>query len=523
MDMEQKLSFALAQINPIVGDLDGNCKKILQIWQQAKADLIVFPELALCGYPPEDLILKPFFLDKVEETLSQILEKSKNFKSGAIIGAPLRVKNKTYNAAHLIENGKILGTTKKHHLPNYGVFDEHRIFTSGPLPKPVKFRGQKLGLLICEDMWFPEPAKALKKAGAKTLIVINASPFNAEKHEKRLKLARARVKETGLPLAYVHQVGGQDELVFDGGSFKMDKKGHITAQAKFFEEDILLQEITSAPEPPERIYNALKTGLKDYIVKNNFPGIVLGLSGGIDSALSAVIAADALGAGKVHAVMMPSEFTSQDSLDDAQKLAQNLGIKYDIIPITQAFETLKNELKNFSGDIMEQNMQSRLRGLMLMAISNAEGRMVLSTGNKSEMAVGYATLYGDMNGGFNALKDVYKTQVYELCHWRNTQEATIPERILTKIPTAELKPNQTDQDTLPPYQELDAILKCLIEEDLGFEDIAARGHDPETIRKIWAMLDRAEYKRRQAPPGVKISAKSFGRERRYPITNKFTG
>lgn len=519
------VTITLAQINPTVGDLTNNRDKILRAWREVptQTDLVVFPELALCGYPPEDLVLKPYFLDQLEKITREIAKESKNFSSAILLPTPWRHKGNLYNALHLIENGKIRRTTYKHELPNYGVFDEKRVFTSGPLPKPIKFRGTKLGVMICEDMWTEDCAHKLKRRGAKNLIVVNASPFSIDKHAERLKTARARIAETALPLYYVNQVGGQDELVFDGGSFIMDETGEVTAQGKFFEQDIIVNSVReTVPAEQESIYKALTLGLKDYVTKNNFPGIVLGLSGGVDSALAAVLAVDALGAHKVHAIMMPSEFTSDESIEDAQTLADNLGIKFEIIPIRDAFDTLKETLANYSGDIMEQNIQSRIRGLMLMAISNAQGKMVLSTGNKSEMAVGYATLYGDMNGGFNALKDVYKTQVYELCHWRNHQENLIPQRILTRAPSAELKFNQTDQDSLPEYEELDAILKHLIEDDLNAEEILARGFLYETILKVWQMLDHAEYKRRQAPPGTKISAKSFGRERRYPITNKFS-
>lgn len=522
---------AMAQINPVVGDLEYNARKILEYWGNAesKADLVVFPELSVSGYPPEDLVLKPFFMEKMKHALEDILQKSASFKSAALIGCPWEIDGKTHNAVHLIENSKITATVTKHHLPNYGVFDEQRIFTPGPLPGPVNFRGASLGIMICEDMWFPDVAAHLKDQGADLFIVPNASPFEADKKHERLSYARERVAETGLKLIYVNQVGGQDELVFDGHSFVMDQDGTLTFESASFEEGLYYENSSSTQvlNGAKTIYNALVLGLKDYVTKNNFPGVLIGLSGGIDSALAAVLAADALGPGKVHCVMMPSKFTSDDSLEDAQALADNLGVRLDTVSIEQPVAAFNDILEpHFGSDTPPttfENIQPRSRGLILMALSNASDYMVLSTGNKSEMAVGYATLYGDMCGGFNPLKDIYKMQVYELARWRNTQGTSpvIPERILTKAPTAELKDNQTDQDTLPPYDQLDDILTCLIEEDMSVNDIAARGHDRETIAKVWLMLDRAEYKRRQAPPGIKITSRAFGRDRRYPITNHF--
>ncbi len=520
--MISTLSITLAQINPVMGDLRGNCDKILKIWAEESCDLIVFPELVTCGYPPEDLVLKPFFLEKIEELVEELIQKSRSLKPAIVLSTPWRIDGRTYSAAHVIAEGKIVGTTLKHSLPNYGVFDERRVFESGPLPVPIEFQGVKLGVIVCEDLWVPEPSINLKTHGAEILLSPNGSPFAADKHARRIEIAKARVQETGLSLAYVNQVGGQDELVFDGGSFVMDASGAVTAQGAFFEEECFPMTRTSLlplPKKDELIYEALQLGLHDYIEKNGFPGIVLGLSGGIDSALAAAIAVDAIGPSRVHAIMMPSEYTSQDSLDDAEELAKNLGIRYDVISIKDIFKMFEKTLEDYMGhDITHQNVQSRIRGLMLMAVSNATGKMVLSTGNKSEMAVGYATLYGDMNGGFNVLKDVYKTQVYDLAHWRGN----IPERILTKVPTAELKYNQTDQDSLPPYDQLDAILALLIEDELSVDQIVSEGFAREMIVKIWHMVDRAEYKRRQAPPGAKITRRSFGRERRYPMTNRFS-
>ena len=542
--MTKNLDITLAQINPTVGDLEGNAAMIEAAWNDHKdADLIIFPELCLCGYPPEDLVLKPSFIEGVKTKIQNLAAAGKNHKAAIIIGAPYAKDGKLYNAAHLIHEGKVAATVTKHHLPNYGVFDEARVFAPGPLPAPVEFKGHKLGLMICEDMWFADVATNLKAHGAEILIVPNGSPFDAGKHGARLTHARSRVKETGLPLLYVNQIGGQDELVFDGGSFAMDGDGQITDQFCFFETEVRPSHMPSFRRKPEsghlqheipafagmteeeRTYNALKLGLRDYIEKNNFPGILLGLSGGIDSAISAVIAADALGPEKVHAIMMPSRYTSQDSLDDADELAKNLGIRLDTIPIEESVEAIGKAITDFAkpenSPVTFENIQSRARGLILMALSNATGKMVLSTGNKSEMAVGYATLYGDMNGGFNVLKDVYKTQVYALSNWRNEQGYVIPPRIITKAPTAELKDNQTDQDSLPPYEDLDVILHAAIEEEKSSAEIIKMGYAPETVHKVLTMLSRAEYKRRQAPPGVKTTARAFGRERRYPITNGF--
>lgn len=523
--MTASLKLTLAQINPAMGDLDSNREKILAIWKDSKADLVVFPELALCGYPPEDLVLKPLFLRKIEETVQALCDASRLFSAAAIISCPWIIDERVRNALHVIENGRITHTQAKHTLPNYGVFDEKRIFTAGPLPEPVNFRGHRLGLIICEDLWFPDVAAHMKNNGAEILIAANASPFDLTKFTTRQEIARARVKETGLPVTYVNLVGGQDELVFDGGSFMMDASGRIVVQMPRFEEYIFDHPGTAtAPKTPEDeneiLYKALCLGLQDYLGKNGFPGVIIGLSGGIDSAISAVIAADAIGAENVHCVMMPSRFTSQDSLDDAAALAENLGCKYEIISIEKPLAAIEHiiDLKNLA----HENTQSRLRGLILMALSNTSGKMVLTTGNKSEMAVGYATLYGDMNGGFNILKDVYKTKVYALSRWRAKQDSTIPNRIIEKTPSAELRENQKDQDSLPPYDVLDDILECLVENNMDVHAITERGHDHETIIKVWKMLDRAEYKRRQAPPGVKITPRAFGRDRRYPITNGFS-
>ncbi|HRQ61498.1 MAG TPA: NAD+ synthase, partial [Alphaproteobacteria bacterium] len=456
------------------------------------------------GYPPEDLVLKPSFMDAIEHAVAELC--AARMKNAALIGTPWRVDSQLYNAALLIEKGTIKAMSLKHHLPNYGVFDEKRVFAAGPLPKPLEFHGHKLGVLICEDMWLADTAAHLKAQGAENLIVLNASPFEMGKDLQRKTHAATRCKETGLPLTYVNLVGGQDDLVFDGGSFEMDASGQVTRQLPFFEDG-------SETEGIGLVYNALKLGLHDYVRKNGFTKVLLGLSGGVDSALVAVLAVDALGADNVQGFMLPSRFTSQDSLDDAAELAKILGISLETYSIEDALKGFESTLPDLKG-LAHENTQSRIRGAMLMALSNERGALLLSTGNKSEMACGYATLYGDMNGAFNPLKDVYKTEVYKLCEWRGC----IPQRILTKAPTAELKENQTDQDSLPPYDILDDILKGLIEDDLGINDIP---HDKALVARVYALLNRAEYKRRQACPGVKITSRAFGRDRRIPMTNKF--
>lgn len=551
--MTHALHITLAQINPVVGNLDYNLEKIRAVIAKAPAqtDLIVFPELAICGYPPEDLVLKPSFMDEVEKAVRKLARESKNFPAHIVIGAPWRGRGKIYNAVHLIGGGKIVATRRKRHLPNYGVFDEPRLFAAGPMPGPVDLKGHKLGLMICEDTWHADVAAHLKKKGADILISVNASPYEITKHPQRLEKTRARVQETGLPLIYVNQCGGQDELVFDGASFILSQGGNLVLQAEEFIEDIhyttwekgsagqwlcLTDKTIPACNKIESIYRALMTGLRDYVTKNGFPGVLIGLSGGIDSALSAAIAVDALGHDAVHGVMMPSVFTSRESLEDAAALAKNLKIHCDTIPIVNGVTSFEQAMApHFTANTpatTHENIQPRCRGIILMALSNAVGKLVLSTGNKSEIAVGYATLYGDMCGGFNVLKDIYKTKVYELARWRNAHRpahglgpagSVIPGRSLTKAPTAELKPDQTDQDTLPPYDILDGILEGMIEGDMGLKDLAARGYDAATIKKVRRILDAAEYKRRQAPPGVKITSRAFGRDRRYPITNGFKG
>ena len=551
--MTDHIAIALAQINPIVGDVDGNLAKLREARRQAAAlgaDLVVFSELVVSGYPPDDLVLKPFFLDVVEAGVAKLAKETADSGPAMIIGAPWRHDGKAYNAAMLLDGGKVSGVRFKHDLPNYGVFDEKRVFAAGPLPGPVNFRGVRLGLMVCEDMWTPDVAECLEESGAEILVVPNGSPYESDKLDERLSLAVARVTESGLPLIYVNQTGGQDELVFDGASFVLGADSELKAQAPAFEPHIMLTQwsrdadsdgwvcaVADRAPPPdglEAIYRAMVLGLRDYVDKNGFPGVLLGLSGGIDSALSAVVAVDALGADRVHCVMMPSPYTSTESLEDAAECAQLIGARLDqvsIEPAMAAFGLMLEPLFNGSDTgTTEENIQARSRGITLMALSNRHGAMVLSTGNKSEMSVGYATLYGDMCGGYSVLKDVYKTTVFELSRWRNQVHPAdakgpagrvIPERIITKPPSAELKPDQTDQDTLPPYDALDDILQSLVEHEMGVAEIVARGHSAETVNRVWRMLDRAEYKRRQAPPGVKLTRRSFGRERRYPITNAF--
>ena len=518
----------MAQINPIVGDIRGNADKILDLWasHKNKTDLIVFSELVLCGYQPEDLVLHDHFIDHCKAVALDIAAKT-DTGPALIISSPWRDdRGKKHNTALFIHEGQIKAALPKYELPNYGVFDEVRVFDKGALPDPVTYRGYKLGIGTCEDFWFPAVANHLKDNGADILISLNGSPFELQKDQKRLSIIRDRVKETGLPALYINQVGGQDEIVFDGGSFALNARGEVIAHLPFFEEAAetitLDKDLVSVnrPDDLELIYECLKLGLRDYVDKNGFPGVIIGSSGGIDSALSVAIAVDALGADRVQSVMMPSPYTSQASLDDSKALAENLGCRHAVIPSETVINAYHSLIPDLS-DIAHENIQSRTRGMILMALSNTNGKMVLSTGNKSEMAVGYATLYGDMCGGYNVLKDVYKTQVYALTKWRNGQSPVIPENIITRAPSAELKPDQTDQDSLPPYDLLDCILEGLIEDRKSVSQLVAEGIDEGTARHIRRLLDRAEYKRRQAPPGVKISKHAFGRERRMPMTNHY--
>ena len=555
--MTNSLKIALATLNPTVGDLEGNAQKIIEARDKAAAegaDLVVYSELILMGYPPEDLVLKPVFQRQAMARVRELAKLTADGGPAMLVGCCWTADGETpeeqklYNAALLLDGGKVAALRYKHDLPNYGVFDEMRIFDEGPLQGPVNFRGVKLGIVICEDMWYPDVTECLAETGAEILVVTNGSPYERGKYNERLQLALKRVQESELPLIYVNQVGGQDELVFDGGSFVLNNDYNLAMQVESWLEDLTVTDWTRTPtgwvcEKGEirkagngfaAMYQAMILGLRDYVEKNRFPGVILGMSGGIDSALSAAVAVDALGADRVHLVMMPSKYTSQESLLDAAQCAEMLGARIDSIPIVPAVNAFDDMLAGqFAGrepDITEENIQSRLRGMLLMAISNKFGYMVLTTGNKSEMSVGYATLYGDMCGGYSVLKDIYKSDVFKLCQWRNEEYPVdalgpdgqvIPENIISKPPTAELRPDQKDEDSLPPYDILDDILECLIEKELAFHDIVERGHDAETVARIEHLLYVAEYKRRQSPPGVKITRRNFGRDRRYPITNGY--
>jgi NAD+ synthase len=544
------LSIAIAQVNPTVGNVASNLALIRRTRDDAAAlgaDLVVFPELVIVGYPPEDLVLRPSLVEAAAAALDA-LERESVSGPALVVTLPWREGGCLHNAVALVAEGR-RELRFKYELPNYGVFDEKRVFSPGPLPQPVTFQGFRLGLPICEDVWFPTVPTHLASAGADVLIVPNGSPFEVGKFHERMALARDRVEETGLPLAYVNQVGGQDELVFDGGSFIVNGNGSLVAHLPFWRSSVVMTRWHRANgrlrcqgdeiewgEPPrlDAIYSAMMLGLRDYVEKNRFPCVVLGMSGGIDSALTAAVAVDALGADRVHGVRLPSTFTSRASQDDAAESARFLGMRLDTVAIESTVAAAEATLAPiFAGrarDVTEENLQARVRGLLLMGLSNKFGEMVVTTGNKSEMSVGYATLYGDMCGGYSVLKDVYKTEVYALARWRNENKPdgargpagrVIPESSITKAPTAELRPNQTDQDSLPPYEVLDAILNGLVEEEQSVNQIVARGFPRETVLRVQHLLYGAEYKRRQAPPGVKITRKGFGRDRRYPITNGF--
>lgn len=553
----EKLRIALAQLNPTVGDLAGNAKLAQQAFaeaEQASSDLIVFSELFITGYPPEDLILKTSFQQAAMHTIETLANVTKNSSTSMLIGTPWVQQNghdeaRLYNAVALLAEGMVKQMVFKHDLPNYSVFDEKRVFAPGPLPEPVEIKGVKLGVPICEDIWSNgDVCQHLTKRGADILVVPNGSPFSTHKRLARAAIVEARIEDTGLPLLYVNQVGGQDELVFDGASFVQNHDQSLALQAPDFAPALIISEWikvqdnwvcsqgTMSPWSVDdgAIYAALVLGLRDYVEKNGFPGIVLGLSGGVDSAICAAIAVDALGANRVHCVMLPYHYTSEESLTDAKDCADALGVPYDILPIEKPVEGFLHELaplfKGKKEDVTEENLQSRTRGVTLMAISNKFGSMLVTTGNKSEMSVGYATIYGDMNGGFNPIKDVYKMQVFSLCHWRNANRpegalgpkgVVIPTNIITKPPSAELREDQTDQDSLPPYEVLDDILECLVEMEMPVIDIIKRGHDKVIVQKIEHLLYIAEYKRRQAAPGIKVTSRNFGRDRRYPITNRF--
>ena len=547
-----RLAIAIAQLDCIVGDVAGNLLRARKARAEAAAlgaDLVMFTELFLSGYPPEDLVLKPAFMEACRLACEDLARDTSDGGPSALIGLPWAENGARHNAFALLDNGRIEQVRFKVDLPNYGVFDEKRVFTPGPLPGPVVFRGVRIGVPVCEDIWGPDPVECIAETGGEILLVPNGSPYQRGKHGgERLQVAVARVIESGLPMVYANQIGGQDEIVFDGASFGLHADGSLAFQMPAFREAVALTvwerrgnawACVSGPravleEGDEADYAACVLGLRDYVEKNGFPGVVMGLSGGIDSALCAAMAVDALGPGRVQCIMLPYRFTSQDSLVDAKACAQALGLRYDILPIAAAVEGLEAALHPLFGnrprDITEENLQSRARGTMLMSVSNKFGPMVVTTGNKSEMSVGYATLYGDMNGGFNPIKDLYKMQVFRLSALRNRWKpagalgpdgGVIPQNIITKPPTAELRENQKDQDSLPPYETLDDILNCLVEQEMRVSDIVARGHTLEVVKKVERLLYLAEYKRRQSAPGVKVTAKNFGRDRRYPIVNRF--
>lgn len=540
--MTSTVTLALAQLDLVVGDVAGNTARIIDYSNRARdelrADLIAFPELSVCGYPPEDLLFHSGLRNRVVESLAAIQDSVRDI--AVLLGYPEYENGKIYNASFAFRNGKVLARYRKHMLPNYRVFDEERYFTAGKDAAVFTLNGIRIGLQICEDIWRSAPAAASRAAGAEVIVAINGSPYELNSQEIRENVVRARIKEVGIPLVYLNMVGGQDELVFDGGSFAMDAKGEICFRAEPFKERLLRLELhaDSSGVQPERsgiaprlsteqsVYEALVTGTRDYVNKNSFTGVVLGLSGGVDSALNLAIACDALGADRVRAVMMPFRYTSTMSQEDAAAQAATLGVRYDVLPIEPMYEATVGQLKRvFQGceeDVTEENIQARCRGILLMAISNKTGRMLLSTGNKSEMAVGYATLYGDMAGGFAPIKDCSKTLVYKLAHYRNSLGAVIPDRVISRPPSAELRPNQRDSDALPPYDVLDPILAAFIEEDLSVNEIMERGFDRETVTRVLELVKRNEYKRRQAPPGIRISSRAFGRDWRYPITSRYT-
>ena len=548
----QTLRIALAQLNPMVGDVAGNLSLAREARRDAAregADLIVFSELFLCGYPPEDLVLKPAFLKACWKALEALVEDTRDGGPGVIIGLPRQGPKGRHNCVAIVDKGAILALRDKIDLPNYGEFDEKRVFDEGEMPGPVNFRGVRIGVPICEEIWNDlGVCETLAESGAELLIVPNGSPYYRGKVDVRHQVVLRQVIETGLPLIFVNQLGGQDELVFDGASFGFNADKTLAFQMSQFETALAVTDwrreggtwrcssgpMVHIPEREEADYRACLLGFRDYVNKNGFKSVVLGLSGGIDSAICAAIAVDALGEERVRTVMLPYRYTSSESFKDAEECARALGCRYDIVPIAEPVEGFLSALADmFEGTeegITEENLQSRTRGTILMAISNKFGAMVVTTGNKSEMSVGYATLYGDMNGGFNPIKDLYKMQVYAIAEWRNRHVPpgalgpggeVIPQNIISKAPSAELRPNQTDQDSLPPYPVLDDILECLVENEMGTEEIVARGHDVATVHRIEHLLYLAEYKRRQSAPGVKITKKNFGRDRRYPITNRF--
>ncbi len=529
------MKIAIAQMNPILGDMAGNVTRILDYATRAKAagaTLLVTPELALCGYPPEDLLFRRDFRLACAGALLDLARQTSDIS--LIVGHPQLRAGKLFNAASLLENGRVVGTYLKQRLPNYQVFDEKRYFETGDQPFVFDHHGVNIAVLICEDVWFPEPVAAAKAAGAQLIVVPNASPYDIDKLETRYDVVRARVKETAVPILYAHWTGGQDELLFDGASFGLNADGDVGYQELEFEETLGLVEfeqgrlngvVHPALSTEASVYRALVVALRDYVDKNGFPGVLLGLSGGVDSALTLAIAVDALGRERIHAVMMPSEFTAQISLDDSREMMQLQGVKYSEIPIAPMFEAFKaslaTEFEGRKADTTEENIQARVRGTLLMALSNKFGAMVVTTGNKSEMAVGYSTLYGDMAGGYAILKDVSKTLVYKLCTYRNRISRVIPERVITRPPSAELRPDQKDQDSLPPYDTLDQIVELFMEQDRSPTEIVAMGFLDADVKRVTHLLRINEYKRRQSPIGAKITRRGFGKDWRYPITSRY--
>jgi len=540
--MTDSFKIALAQLNLLVGDVHGNATRVIATTRRARAelgaDLVVFPELTLSGYPPEDLLFHRGFRRQIELGLDRVRQEVQD--ASVVVGFPEYTRAGIYNSAALISGGAIAAIHRKAELPNYKVFDEKRYFQPGAQPTVVDRQGFRVGLLVCEDIWEPESTQLARSDGAELLVVINASPYELHKQREREDIARIRARDVGLPLVYVNIMGAQDELVFEGNSFVMDAEGKVVMRAPAYEEGIYPVEFVRqargkvVPKPgpiaPElsdeaSVYGALVLGVRDYVNKHGFPGVVMGLSGGVDSALTLAIAVDALGADRVHAVMMPSRYTSDMSLQDAEEQARGLGVKYSTLSIESMFETtlatLKNEFAGRPPDATEENIQSRCRMLLLMGISNKTGKMLLTTGNKSEMAVGYATLYGDMAGGFAPIKDCSKMLVYRLVTYRNSLGRVIPQRVVDRPPSAELRPDQKDSDSLPPYDVLDRILEAFIEEDLSVDELEARGFDRTTVGRVLDLVKRNEYKRRQAPPGVRVSRRAFGRDWRYPITSGY--
>ena len=552
-DIPNILRIALAQLNPTLGDIKANIEKARVARKDAarqQADMILFTELFVSGYPPEDLVLKPAFVEDCMNAVAVLAKDTSDGGPGILIGSPYRNEDGLYNAVALLDEGKVKTWRLKVDLPNYGVFDEKRVFDQGPMPGPINFRGVRIGVPICEDIWGDMGVcETLVESGAELLLVPNGSPYVSEKMDVRHQVVIRQIIESGLPICYLNQLGGQDELMFDGGSFVLNSNHHLAIQMNQFEDNVVLSTWrrgedgtwacddgakANLPDIDESNWRACVMGLRDYVNKNGFANVVLGLSGGIDSAICAAMAVDALGEERVRCIMMPYDYTSEESLEDAAACAKALGVRYETVPIkapVSGFNEVLSELFEGTNEgVTEENLQSRARGVILMAVSNKFGSMVVTTGNKSEMSVGYATLYGDMNGGYNPIKDLYKMEVYKLSAWRNKNVPSdclgpsgevIPQNIIDKAPSAELRPDQKDQDSLPPYPVLDDILQCLVEEEMAVEEIIARGHEVETVTRIQHLLYIAEYKRRQSAPGVKITAKQFGRDRRYPITNRY--